>query len=302
MTKFGIFLALLALLSLTACEQKSVDRPLQYSSEPAVVMKEVYRFAIHPLHNPRKLSEAYQPLIDHLNHELKNVQIELEASRDYSSYERKYNDRKPAFLLSNPWQTLQAIKVGYHVIATAGDAADFKGVFIVRKDSGIKKPADLKGKIVAYPSPTALAAAIMPQYYLHMKGIDVNRDINNIYVGSQESSIMNVYLGRSSAGATWPLPWRLFQKDHPGEAAQLEMIWETPILINNAIMVRDDVPKIVSENIRKMLLNLTKSPEGKLILLNMETSAFETAEDANYEHVRKFIGVFEREVRQVEKK
>ena len=299
MIRYGSLLALLALLSLTACKKELTEHPLLYSREPAVVSKPLYRFAIHPLHNPGKLSEAYQPLIDYLNHELKSVHLELEASRDYSSYEQKYHDREPEFLLSNPWQTLQAMQVGYHVIATAGDAADFKGIFIVRKDSGIKVPADLKGKKVAYPSPTALAAAIMPQYYLHTKGIDVNRDIENIYVGSQESSIMHVYLAQSSAGVTWPPPWRIFQKDHPGEAAQLEIIWETPTMINNAIMVRNDVPKSVIENVRKTLLNLTKTPEGKLILDNMETALFESADDSHYEHVRKFIKVFEKYVRQV---
>lgn len=51
------------------------------------------------------------------------------------------------------------------MIAMAGDPKDFKGIFLVRIDSGIKVPADLKGKAVSYPSPTALAACIMPQYF-----------------------------------------------------------------------------------------------------------------------------------------
>ena len=86
---------------------------------------------------------------------------------------------------------------------------------MVRRDSGIKQPADLKGQGGGLPSPTALAAAIMPQWFLHQHGVNVNRDIENRYVGSQESAIMNVYLGQTAAGATWPPPWRLFQKDRP---------------------------------------------------------------------------------------
>ncbi len=78
-----------------------------------------------------------------------------------------------SFSTPNPWQTLEAIKVGYHVITMAGD------------------PADLKGKVPSYPSHTALAACIMPQYYLHQHGINLVRDIMNHYVGSQELSIMN---------------------------------------------------------------------------------------------------------------
>lgn len=290
--------SLLILISLAACEQVPQEKPLQYTPAPATAV--VYRLAIHPLHNPKKLSVAYQPLVDQLNSQLLDAQIELEASRDYHAYEQKYLKREPAFLLSNPWQTLQAIKVGYHVIAMAGDAEDFKGIFIIRKDSRIKKPEDLKGEVVSYPSPTALAAAIMPQYFLHTHGININRDIKNSYVGSQESSIMNVYLGKSAAGATWPPPWRLFQKDHPAEAAQLVQVWETPSLINNSVLVRDDVPANISAQVKKTLLALAQTPQGLAILSGMETAHFHKANDASYAPVLKYIKRFEKEVRKVD--
>ncbi len=290
------------LLLLTACskEQDPHAGP-RYSDAPAGTATPVYRLAVHPLHNPRKLSEAYQPLIDHLNRRVSGVRFELEASRDYQAYEAKFRARAPAFLLPNPWQTLEAMKVGYAVIAMAGDAGDFKGLFVVRRDSGIREPVQLKGKVVSYPSPTALAASIMPQYFLHTHGIDVQRDIDNRYVGSQESSIMNVYLKQAHAGATWPPPWRLFQKDHPREAAALMVAWETPPLLNNSIMARDDIPPDIREGVRQALLGLLDSPEGKAILAGMETARFHAADDASYGPVREFINRFERDVRPVEK-
>ena len=302
MNCLATFACLLVAILLAACDQQPAEKPLHYSSTPVGAATPIYRLAVHPLHNPQKLSEAYQPLIDHLNRQLVGVQIELEASRDYPAYEKKFRAREPSFLLPNPWQTLQAMKVGYHVIAMAGDAKDFKGIFIIRKDSGIKLPTDLKGKVVSYPSPTALAAAIMPQYFLHTQGININRDIQNVYVGSQESSIMNVYLGKSAAGATWPPPWRLFQKDHPAEAAQLELIWETSSLINNSVMARDDVPETVREQVTKSLLELTQTPQGKTILAGMETGRFHAADDASYGVVTDYIKRFEKEVRLVESK
>lgn len=303
MKRIVLLLTLSFAVLLAACEPAPRQpKTLQYANAPVGGDVPTYRFAIHPLHNPRKLSEAYQPLIDHLNHQIQSAHFELEASRDYQDYEQKYRDREPTFLLPNPWQTLQAMKVGYHVIAMAGDADDFRGIFIVRKDSGIRTPGDLRGKVVSYPSHTAVAAAIMPQYYLHTHGIDINRDIQNNYVGSQESSIMNVYLGKSAAGATWPPPWRLFQKDHPAEAAQLETIWETPPLLNNSVMVRDDVPEALRERVRKMLLELGQTAAGRTILDGMETARFHHADDASYDSIRKFIGRFEKEVRPVERK
>ncbi len=291
------------LVFVTACDS-SPQAPAgpSYGSGPVTGQITHYHLAIHPLHNPKKLAEAYQPLVDYLNARIPDVTFDLEASRDYQDYERKFRARTPEFLLPNPWHTLEGIKVGYHVIAMAGDAEDFKGIFIVRRDSDLQKPEDLRGKVVSYPSHTALAACIMPQYFLYQNGVDINRDITNVYVGSQESSIMNAYLGKSAAGATWPPPWRLFQQDHPEQAAQLKLIWETPSLMNNSVMVRDDVPTALRDRVQTLLITLEQSAEGKKILQGMSTARFHSATDASYNKVRDYVATFEREVRPVERK
>lgn len=260
-----------------------------------------YRLAIHPLHNPAKLTEAYQPLIDYLNRRLDNARLVLEASRDYANFEEKYRARKPEFLLPNPWQTLQAMQSGYRVIAMAGEPKDFKGIFVVRTDSRLTHPRDLAGKAVSYPSPTALAACIMPQYFLHRQGINVNTELDNRYVGSQESAIMNAYLGLTAAGATWPPPWRAFVKSHPREAESLKVLWETESLVNNSVMVRDDIPEPVAANIRTLLTGLEASADGPAILAGMETARFLPADDTDYEVVRSYIAQFEAEVRPVQR-
>ncbi len=274
----------------------------QYGKSPTNPGKPLYRLAIHPLHNPAKLAETYLPLVELLNRKVANAHFELEASRDYQMYESKLRARQPELLLPNPWQTLQAIKVGYQVIAMAGDPADFKGLLIVRKDSQIKTPRDLKGKVVSYPSHTALAAGVMVQMYLQQHKLNVMTDIENRYVGSQESSIMNVFLGQSSAGATWPPPWRIFQKDHPQEAAQLQVLLETPPLLNNSLMVRNDVPAAVREQVQATVLGLEDNAEGRAILARMQGGKFHPANDATYNVVRDYVARFEREVRPVEQR
>lgn len=274
----------------------------KYSDVPSSQLIPNYHFAVHPLHNPTKLSVTYQPLMDYLNERIKTSKLILESSVDYADFEEKYSKRVPDFILPNPWQTIQAMELGYRVIAMAGLPEDFKGIFIVCRDSNIRYPSDLKGKAVSYPAPTALAACIMPQYFLHQHGIDVNVDIENRYVGSQESSIMNVYLGNTIAGATWPQPWRAFQKKFPAEAAQMKVIWETESLINNSVMVRDDVPAEVCELILKYLLSLDETKEGKTILSNIEAARFLPANNQDYQILKTYIEHFEKEVRKVETK
>ncbi|MDH5543980.1 MAG: phosphate/phosphite/phosphonate ABC transporter substrate-binding protein [Gammaproteobacteria bacterium] len=297
-----IFFAMLILALLGCNNQQTGTEGPQYANEALKSEILTYRFAIHPLHNPKKLTESYQPLIDYLNEHVKTVRFQVEASRDYQAYEAKFRNKEAEFLLPNPWQTLEAMKVGYSVMAMAGDAEDFKGIYIVRKDGNIHQPRDLKGKAVSYPSPTALAACIMPQQFLHDNGLNATRDVINHYVGSQESSIMNVYLKETAAGATWPPPWRAFQKDHPEEAAQLQVIWETPPLINNSVMARNDIPSEIRMRVRELLTSLEKTDEGLRILKGMETARFHAANDDSYDKVRQFVESFEKNVRLVEEK
>jgi len=294
------FIAFVAIALLPGCSPDAPERALSYSTQARGDSVPVYRFAVHPLHSPHKLLQTYQPLMDYLNAHLINAHLEIEASRDYGAFEAKVSASEPAFLLPNPVQTLLARQKGYEVLAMAGDANDFKGIFIVRKDGGIRQPQDLKGKTVSYPSPTALAAAIMPQYYLHQQGIDVQNDVKNSYVGSQESSILNAYLGTSAAAATWPPPWRMFQKEHPAEAAQMMQVWETPPLINNSVMAHASVPLPVRQQVRSLLTGLRQTPEGAAILAHLETSAFYPADNQSYDVVQTYLRTFEQTVRPVQ--
>ena len=78
------------------------------------------------------------------------------------------------------------------------------------------------------------------------------------------------------------------------------LIWETPALINNSVMVRDDVPPSVRETVTQTLLALALTPQGLAILQGMETARFHAANDASYDVVQDYIRRFVNEVRPVE--
>jgi phosphonate transport system substrate-binding protein len=295
-----LFLALTLLtptfLSLSGCGKEPPAPMPEYASVPASGAVTTYRFGVHLGHHPQKLDQAFSPLMNYLNRHIPGVRFELEGSSSFPHFEEKLRSRQLAFALPNPYQATLALDWGYRVIAQAGDSEDFKGIFIVRKDSPIRVPADLNGKTVAYPAPSALAAAMMPQLWLATQGLDVRRDTESRYVGSQESAILNAYLKEADAGATWPPPWRAFQKAHPNEAAQLRVIWETPSLISNAVMARSDLPADLVERVRNTLLRLGEDAEGRHVLEAMETARIHPATDASYQVVRRFIADYETRV------
>lgn len=280
-------------------------KPEESAYQPTLSQKSTqqateYVVGIHPLHNPQRLMEFYGPIVDHMNSNIPEARFRLEASRNYEEFEKKLYSGHFAFAMPNPYQTLQSLKHGYRIFGKMGDDDDFRGIILVRRDSGIHEVTDLKGKAVSYPSATALAATMMPQYYLHTHGIDINRDIENRYVGSQESSIENVLRGHVAAGATWPIPWKSFSIERPQMAAQLEVKWETEPLLNNGWVVRDDIPPQIVDKFSHLLFGLQESKEGKAILDRLPISRFEPATNETYRPVSEFLEKFSKTVREIE--
>lgn len=293
----------LVLLTLAACRpsQQAEEYSPQYSqTPPASSAPHEYVFGVHPLHNPQRLQEMFGPIMEYLSVNIPGATFRLEASRDYAVFNEKLYGRAFDFALPNPYQTVMALKHGYRVFGKMGDDENFRGIILVRKDGPVQNVSDLKGKAVSFPAPTALAATMMPQYLLHANGLDVMKDIEIRYVGSQESSMMNVYLGDVAAGATWPPPWRAFAREHPEVDAALKVMWETETLPNNSLIVRDDVPVDIAAQVEELLLHLHEQEQGKVWLEKMALSRFKAATSETYEPVRAFLRRFNDEVRPVE--
>jgi phosphonate transport system substrate-binding protein len=286
-------------LLLVACNKEPPRYEPVYAAQPASAEEAVLVFAVHPLHNPQKLASLYQPLVDHLNTQLPHGKLRLEASSSYAAFEEKLRRREVHLALPNPYQTVTAEAWGYRVLAKAANDADFRGIILVRKDRRIERPTDLRGQAISFPAPTALAATLLPQRWLHDQGLDLRR-VELRYVGTQESSILNVALGETAAGATWPQAWRSFQADQPELASRLTVKWETGALVNNSIMVRDDVDPAVAQSLREALIGLTGEDAGRQVLRRLEISGFKAADSRTYDAVRDFLRDFERDVRKIE--
>ncbi len=291
--------------AVTSCGKIKTDSSAYkptFSKENSHISKNkdvTYSFGVHPLHNPQRLFKVFNPLLAYLSAHIKGVKFKLEASTNYASYDKKLAFKSFDFALPNPYQTVVAIDNGYSVFAKMADDENFKGIIIVRKDSNINKVTDLIGKSVSYPAPTALAATMLPQYFLQKNGVNVLKDINNLYVGSQESSIMNVFIGATAAASTWPPPWEALIKERPQLSEQLMVKWETPHLINNGLIARKDISPQLVKKVKMLLINLHKTIEGKEILAQMELSAFESADNNSYIVIRDFLADFRQDVRDI---
>jgi len=237
-------------------------------------------------------------MMKYLSDNIDGVSFKLEASRNYQAFDEKLYARKFDFALPNPFQTINAIDKGYKVFGQIGLDENFRGIILVRKDSGITKVSDLRGQAVSYPAPSALAATMMPQYYIQTHGVDVMKETDSKYVGSQESAMMNVYLGQTKAAGTWPPPWKEFQKQRPEVANQLKVIWDTEPLVALGLVVLPKIPDTISKQVIQLLTTPDEHGQGLEMLWRSEFSAIvRPANNETYFVVREFLENFDREVR-----
>lgn len=292
--------AVFFMMLLQGCDQDSQQQYRPEFSDQSLQSESVFIFGVHPQRNPKMLRTVFGPLVDYLNKHIPDVVFVFEASRNFQSFDKKVDQRHFDFVLPNPYGTLRAIKQGYHVFGQMGNEGDLRGLILVRKDSDVTTVSDLRGKTVSFPGPTALAATIMPKYYLFSHGLDVKADITSSYVGSMESSLMNIHMGAVAAGTAYPPAWRMFQQQQPEVAASLKVLWETKPLPDNSLMARNDLPEALVKQVATLLLTMQNTKDGREVLKNMDLSAFIPATNDTYQPVKAFLQKYESEIGSVE--
>ena len=239
----SLYFLILAAMLMASCDQKqSVEYKPKYARVPLIETKNnEFVIGVHPMHNPKMIHRAFDPIADYLSKNIEGASFKIESSLNFEVYNQNIKNRKFHFILPNPFQTVNSFRYGYNVIVKMSNDDNFRGVILVRKDSHIKKLIELKGASISFPAPSALAASMLTQYDLKQQGVDIVKDVNAKYVGSKESSIMNVMLGNTNAAGTCLASWRALSKKRPKLAKELTVVWQTASLPHNSFMARDDI-------------------------------------------------------------
>jgi phosphonate transport system substrate-binding protein len=230
--------------------------------------------------------------IKYLNKNLSKARIRVLACSNADDYLAKLKKRAFDFTIINGQLVLDAEQNGYSIVGKMGDDDKYRSVIFVRKDSAINKFSDLAGKTLTTSGPNALAGTMMPLFFLHKNGVNVKRDLKRLYAPSFESTIMNVYLGRCSAGASKRAVAVDMLKQRPEIDSKLIIKWETPPLINNALFIRSDLDTLVTAELTKLIFTLQDNEEGRKALIPLDVSKFEKATSETYKPLKQFLAEY----------
>jgi len=230
--------------------------------------------------------------IKYLNKNLGKARIRVLACSNADDYLAKLKKKAFDFTIINGQLVLDAEQSGYSIVGKMGDDDKYRSVIFVRKDSAINSFSDLAGKTLTTSGPNALAGTMMPLFFLYKHGINVKRDLKRLYAPSFESTIMNVYLGRCSAGASKRAIAIDMLRQRPEIDSKLVIKWETPSLINNALFVRNDMDTLITAELTKLIFTLQDNEEGRKALIPLDVSKFEKATSETYKPLKEFLAEY----------
>ena len=241
---------------------------------------------IMPSLPPTKLFTKFQPLADYLTKTTGKV-VTISTAPNFQEYLVRLQNGEYELILPNPYQYVLVSRApGYTPLAKVS-GIPFKGLIVVRKDSGINDISGLKGKKIAYPDPSALAATMQVRAFLKRNGIVPERDTKESYAASQDSVIFSVHQRLFDAAGTWPETLDRIPKDTRKE---LKILAETETLPHRPIAVRADISQETALKVKNSLIGMADDPEGQKVLASVGYKGFDDTSDREYDKVREWAG------------
>lgn len=235
-------------------------------------------FGIVPQQSAEKLARNWTPIFKYLSAK-SGLEIRFSTAQDIPTFEKRVISGEYDIAYMNPYHYTVFQKVpGYQAIAKQKDKR-IKGIVVVRKDSDIQDLKELHQRTLAFPSPAAFAASVIPRSQMDLQGIDIEPK----YVSSHDSVYMGIQRGFFVAGGG---VLRTFNNTSPEVRDQLRILWTTPTYTSHAIAVHPRLAPEVVEKLKQAMMMMNDDPEGRELLKAINFKGIELAGNADWDDVR----------------
>ena len=248
---------------------------------------ESYSFAVLPRFFPVVILERFGPLADYIAEEA-DIDVEFVMPKNFADHISMVMRGKVLLSYQNPvvFAKVSRQVVPLAVASKGKDKTRFRGIIIVRTDSGINSIEDLRGRSVSIVSLQSAGGYISQKDFLLRKGIDVEMDM--IPSGStgnkQENVILDVFSRKTDVG--FIRESALHRVDKVIDPSKIKVLAKTTWLPNWVFAVHKSVPVAVAEKIRSALLSL---PPGGEVLKAAHLEGFVPPDQDTLEQLKKIV-------------
>lgn len=182
-----------------------------------------------------------------------------------------------------------------------GGQAEYQSLIITKREGGIKKLSDLRGKSIVFEDSGSTSGYLLPKILLSRRGFKLvqRRDydpfaspneITYFFVYSQRRLLESVLAQQAAAGA-------ISDDDYAGldkkEKAEITVLDQTEKLSRHLVSVRSDLPPLWINRLEKVLLSMHDDEDGRGVLYKIDqTTKFERIPGGEEGLRKKLLDIF----------
>ncbi len=161
------------------------------------------------------------------------------------------------------------------------------GYIFVKKDSGIRTAADMKGKRMAFVDKATTAGYVFPVAYLRGQGVkDIKGYFSEYYfAGTHDAAVTAVLDKDFDIGCAKHSIFEQLARGNSRVRKELLVLAQSPQVPSNGLAVRADLSEAIKKQLKDTLLSMDKDTEGKEVLKRFEAMRFVPTTKADYRPV-----------------
>ena len=261
---------------------------------PAAAQTSVH-LVLTPSQKPTDLLAAGEAFGQTLG-KLAGVSVRVTVASDYAAVIEALRNRTADLAFVHPGGYVLASREARARIVVKNvwhGKTSFTSRFYVRKDSGLSRVEDLRGKTMAFIDPASSSGYIYPMVFLIQRGLVQNRDPKTffkevVFAGAHDAGMRALLNGHVDALASFDMAREQYLKD-PAERDRVSWVAETPPIPEAGIAARDGLDPALVDRLREALLKIRPPEHAALLKRLYDIDGFEPAEDREYDPVRAAI-------------
>lgn len=253
------------------------------AAEPPLIM------GVFPRYKATETTTMFKPLAEHLSARL-DRSVVLVTSKDFDSFWKGVRAQQYDIVHYNQYHYIRSART-YRVIAHQEEfgKAAVSGALFVRKDSGITKVSELRGRTIIFGGGRdAMLSYIAPRFLLMQAGLK-DGDFRTEFAINPPNALLALYHKQADAAGGGDILIDLPVVQNAIKAQELRVLAVTEPLLFLPWAVKRSMPAQMRESIRSTLLNLAGAEGGRKILSAAQTTSMGRAEDKDYDPHRKMI-------------
>ncbi|MEM7042559.1 MAG: phosphate/phosphite/phosphonate ABC transporter substrate-binding protein [Pseudomonadota bacterium] len=238
--------------------------------------KSMLSFGVVPQQSASRLAQMWVPVFDHLS-EKTGVRIQFATAKDIPTFEACLALGAYDLAYMNPYHyTTFHDLAGYDAFARQAEKR-LRGLIVVRADSTYERLEELDDQSIAFPSPAAFGASVIPRAEMTSRAMT----IRPAYVKSHDSVYRAVIAGLFPAGGG---VLRTFNSVPADERAKLRVLYRTDAYTPHAFAAHQRVDPNLVDRLVEVMGSMDEDRPALLRAIGMR--GVRRAVDADWNDVR----------------